>query len=82
MFLKKGNILRLINQEEKKKVGGEEEQEIKRECRKKMKNERKTKEGGRQTGHTFLYIICILVGGFHHWFLLSPFRVRRLLNSH
>ena len=40
------------------------------------KTDEKEKRGGRQAGHTFLNIISILVDEFHHWFLLSPFRVR------
>ena len=42
----------------------------------KKKTEDKEKRGGRQAGHTFLNIISSLVDEFHHWFLLSPFRVR------
>ena len=42
----------------------------------KKENEEKEKRGGRQVGHTFLNIISILVDEFHHWFLISPFRVR------
>ena len=42
----------------------------------KKKKEEKEKRGERQAGHTFLNITSILVDEFHHWFLLSPFRVR------
>ena len=42
----------------------------------KKENEEKEKRGGRQVGHIFLNIISILVDEFHHWFLISPFRVR------